>query len=200
MKSVVYLFTLCTVPISAFNPSVTIKKNYQAVRPQLSEECLAHRSAVIAGVSIKMASNTKGLGAFAKYPIKFGTYVGEYSGEIMTLDEVLARFWGKREKDAADKMWSKSRHYRGQSESGDYLLEVTDGSFVDAEDGDMSTWTRFMNHANEETEACNVRPFMQTEIGGDTHKYPRFFAMRDIHAGEELCWDYGEFYTEKSFD
>uniref|UniRef100_A0A6U0H0L2 SET domain-containing protein n=1 Tax=Helicotheca tamesis TaxID=374047 RepID=A0A6U0H0L2_9STRA len=199
MKASIPLLILGSVPVVAFTPGEAPPK-YESIRPPLSQQCLAHRSAVISDISVKIASDTKGLGAFAKFPIKFGTYLGDYSGETMTLSEVQARFWGKRKKDAADEMWSRSRLLRGQSTTGNYLLQLVDGSFVDAEDGDLSTWTRFMNHANEETKACNVRPFLKTEMEGDTHRYPRFFAMRDIEAGEELCWDYGEYFTEQSFD
>jgi SET domain-containing protein len=164
------------------------------LRPELSTSCLAHKSAKIAGIRIDVASGSKGLGAFATVPIPFGTFVGEYSGESMNLSEVQARFWGKREPDAADRMWTESRRQRGQETTGSYLFELEDGSFIDAEDGDISTWTRFTNHAEEPSPECNIRPFYYTNIGDEPHKYPRFFAIRDIEPGEEILWNYGKLF------
>ena len=115
----------------------------------------------------------------------------------MTLNEVRARFWNKRDPDAADLAWAASRRERNQGMSGCYVFELQDGTFVCAEDGELSTWTRFMNHASSDYPACNVRPFHQTVQGGDVHRYPRFYAIRDIEVGEELQWDYGDqFYSE----
>lgn len=166
-------------------------------RPVLSRQCLAHRSAVIADISIHQASDVKGLGAFATGRIACGTYLGDYSGESMTHNEVRARFWNKRDPDIADRKWAESRRARNQSITGDYIFELQDGSFVCAEDGDLSSWTRFMNHAFDDDRECNVKAFMQTEKGGDIHRYPRFFAIRDIEEGEELQYNYGNmFYSE----
>ena len=149
-------------------------------RPVLSRQCLAHRSAVIADISIHQASDVKGLGAFATGRIACGTYLGDYSGESMTHNEVRARFWNKRDPDIADQKWAESRRARNQSITGDYIFELQDGSFVCAEDGDLSSWTRFMNHAFDDDRECNVKAFMQTETGGDIHRYPRFFAIRGM--------------------
>jgi SET domain-containing protein len=160
-------------------------------RPTLSNKCLAHVSADIADIDIHKASEVKGLGAFSTAPIKFGTFLGEYKGESMTLSEVNARFWNKREPDVADKAWAESRMMRNQAISGDYIFDLYDGFFVCAEDSDQSTWTRFMNHASGGDNSCNVRPFTQTDLDGETHIYPRFFAIRDIEEGEELQYDYG---------
>jgi SET domain-containing protein len=168
-----------------------------SARPDLSDECLALQSAKIADIDISHASESKGLGAFSTQPIKSGTFLGEYSGETMSLSEVNARFWKKREPDVADKSWAESRKRRSQSITGSYIFSLDEETFVCAEDADQSSWTRFMNHAPEETHDCNVRPFMQTTIGGEIHSYPRFFAIRDIDVGEELQYNYGNlFYGE----
>ena len=151
-----------------------------SARPVLSRQCQAHRSAVIADISIHQSSDVKGLGAFATGRIACGTYLGDYSGESMTHNEVRARFWNKRDPDIADKKWAESRRVRNQSITGDYIFELQDGSFVCAEDGDLSSWTRFMNHAFDADRECNVKAFMQTEKEGDIHRYPRFFAIRGM--------------------
>ena len=162
-------------------------------RPNLSRECWAHRSAQIDSVDIRETPGGKGLGAFSTAPIKDRTFIGEYKGESMTINEVNARFWNAREPDGADKAWTYSRISRNQDITGGYLFDLYDGSYVCAEDADQSNWTRFMNHASEDDleDRCNVKVFTKTDIGGEQHFYPRFFAIRDIEVGEELQFDYG---------
>lgn len=161
-------------------------------RPILDSTSFAHRSAEAAGnVRIGPSSEEKGLGAFSRSPITFGTHVGKYTGEILTLREVKARFWGKAELDKSDLQWMASRRERNQGLSGNYVFELKDGSFVDAEDGDKSGWCRFLNHAREGTTECNLKAFDQQTVGGE-FTIPYFYAIRDIAVGEELCFDYGE--------
>jgi hypothetical protein len=155
-------------------------------------ENFSYESANEAGIKVRIASTAKGLGAFATSHIPLGTLLGEYRGETLTPDEVKARFWGKRKPDSHDEAWINSREKRGQDTTGNYLLELPHGGFVDAEDQDVSTWCRFMNHADENS--CNVMPFMQSEIGGKFHTWPRMYAIHDIEIGQELCWDYGEYF------
>ena len=63
--------------------------------------------------------------------------------------------------------------------------------YVDAEDGTRSNWCRFINHAPEPE--CNLRC---RSLAADMHGNPRiwFVALRDIEAGEELLYDYGDNY------
>jgi len=173
--------------------STTLHSPSQHDRPNLSRECWAHRSAQIDSIDIHETPGGKGLGAFSTAPIKDRTFIGEYKGESMTRNEVNARFWNAREPDGADKAWTYSRISRNQDITGDYLFDLYDGSYVCAEDADQSNWTRFMNHASEDDleDRCNVKVFTKTDIGGEQHFYPRFFAIRDIEVGEELQWDYG---------
>jgi SET domain-containing protein len=164
------------------------------IRPTLSTKSLAHRSAHTAAcgrVDIRVASIEKGLGAFATCDIPFGAYIGEYSGELLTKKQVQGRYWGKREPDDDDLAWLQSRRDRSQGITGNYVLEMKHGSFVDLEDADCSTWCRFMNHASTDTPQCNVKVFDQLTIDGDVLICPKFFAIRDIKIGEELSWDYG---------
>eukprot|EP00566_Odontella_aurita_P036930 CAMPEP_0113598742 /NCGR_PEP_ID=MMETSP0015_2-20120614/41760_1 /TAXON_ID=2838 /ORGANISM="Odontella" /LENGTH=121 /DNA_ID=CAMNT_0000506801 /DNA_START=482 /DNA_END=847 /DNA_ORIENTATION=- /assembly_acc=CAM_ASM_000160 len=119
--------------------------------------------------------------------------MGKYLGETLTLREVRARFWGKAEQDESDLRWIASRRERNQGITGNYVFELKDGSFICAEDGDKSGWCRFMNHATEGSAECNVKAFDQQTIGGEL-TIPYFYAIRDIAVGEELCYDYGEFF------
>ena len=183
MMMVSYYPTLLLALTSSFAVS--------ALRPALSPQCRAHLTAQNAGIRIGVASHEKGLGAFATCDIKFGEYIGQYIGEILTADQVRARYWGKRMPDAHDRSWAASRRERGQGITGDYILEMKDGSFVDCEDADRSGWCRFMNHAQEGTYPCNVKPFDQLTTNGELLRFPQFYACRDIKEGEELSFYYG---------
>jgi len=153
------------------------------------------QSAQDAKMKIKEVPNM-GLGAFATEPIKCFSYLGEYTGESFSLEQVKARFWNKRDQDSSDRKWTKSRVERGETKTGHYLFELHDGTFVDAEDTSVSGWTRYLNHASGGTHECNCRPFTQTSIDGDFHG-PQFYAIRDIEVGEQLCWDYGKMFWTK---
>ena len=178
--------------VHSFSLPPDIKTTHTGIRPVLKPECYAHQSALEAGfVNIKVASEKKGLGAFASCRIPRGTFLGKYNGELFTMREVKARFWNKIPMSISDKKWSKNRENRDQGITGNYLLEMPNGLFVDAEDGDKSGWCRFMNHASDDTSHCNVKPFMQTETGGETHTFPHMYAIDEIKEGEELCFDYG---------
>ena len=174
-----------------------------AIRPKLSSNSYAHKSALEMNIQISISSPEKGLGAFATRPIPIGTFLGTYGGETMTLEQVQARFWNKRQPTPLDQEWKLSRIERHQEITGNYIMELpptntnnatlVTSKFIDAEDGDVSSWCRFMNHVPETNrEECNVKAFLQSEIGGEIHEYPRMYAIRDIQVGEELCWDYGE--------
>jgi SET domain-containing protein len=176
-------------------------------RPLLSLTSYAHVSAVEAGIRIGETKH-KGLGAFTLHPIAAGAVVGEYKGEILTLSQVKARYWNEQKKKTADRRWIKSRKKRNQGTSGDYLFDMSDDLYIDGEDADLSSWCRFMNHATCGTMACNVETrhcTQQAEILLENnnektiiHKEPRlwFVAIRDIEVGEELSYDYGDFYWD----
>ena len=153
------------------------------IRPALSKDSYAHRSAIecSAGtIDVKIASEEKGLGAFATEIIPFGTLLGHYNGESFVLNEVRARFWNKATKTEEDLLWEQSRRDRDQGITGHFLFELPNGSFVDAEDADKSCWIRFMNHADKETDGCNVAAFIKTSIADDDQKFPLMYAISDI--------------------
>lgn len=125
-----------------------------------------------------------------------GTYLGEYSGEIITDHESQTRYRYMHEWALCDHQWAASRKERLQTQTGNYLFDMGNGISVDAEDTDMSGWCRYMNHAKEGTDSCNVRPSNYKRNGAAIHK-PRFFAIRDIMAGEELKYNYGDVYWDR---
>jgi len=143
------------------------------------------------------------MGAYSTVPITKGTTLGEYTGEILSRRDVEARYWGKRKQTKSDRKWRNSRRRRNQGLSGDYL------------DADVSSWCRFANHATEDVVdtssnndvdddaevvvegACNVE--VRRRLGwenDDNEADLRLYlvAIRDIDAGVEICYDYGEEY------
>lgn len=156
-------------------------------RAALSKDSMAIRSAGDAGIQLKEASPTKGLGAFATTPIAFGEYVGEYSGELMTLKQVRARYYNKGKLTSSDGVWKQSRVDRNQGLTGNYVFEMIDGRCICAEDGDCSGWCRFINHAP--SDQCNVKAFDRLSKDGAILTFPQFFAICHIQAGDELLFD-----------
>ncbi|CAJ1951946.1 unnamed protein product [Cylindrotheca closterium] len=193
------------------------KHKSQHRRPPLSLESPSRASAKLHKIRIAEAGK-KGLGAFCLQRIESGELVGEYKGEILTRNQVEARYWGTRSKQTSDRRWIKSRKKRDQGLSGDYLFELGENKFLDGEDADISGWCRFMNHATENSKACNVETSYsvrkctaeaaaaaeEARIHGVVYSSdleaaePRvwFVAMRDIEAGEELSYDYGDSYWD----
>lgn len=185
-------------------------------RPALPNDCFSLLDARKNGIAIRK-TKTKGLGAFVGVrtgSIKAGDWIGEYKGEILTRAQVEARYWEKRKCKPADRRWKKSRQQRQQGLSGDYLFDMGDDLFLDAEDTDVGSWCRFMNHASEikttggddgqdtYSRICNVETkcsrllYCEDGSNGQDVVMPRlwFIALRDIAVGEELLYDYGEDY------
>ena len=180
-------------------------------RPILSEDCYSLLDACRNNISIQ-ETKSKGLGAFlgGDMVIKAGDWIGDYTGEILSRSEVEARYWNMRKCKTADRVWIKSRRKRHQGISGDYLFDMGDDVFLDAEDSDVSSWCRFMNHAPElistsgdtttddadsyvDNIQCNVES-RGWDIEDRTMPRLWFLARRDIACGEELLYDYGDNY------
>mmetsp|Transcript_9321 Transcript_9321/g.14402 ORF Transcript_9321/g.14402 Transcript_9321/m.14402 type:complete len:232 (+) Transcript_9321:48-743(+) len=167
-------------------------------RPILSLTSFSHCSAKDADIDIQKTEK-KGMGAFALAPVLSGEYVGEYSGELLTLKEVESRYWKTRKRTKFDRRWIKSRSQRNQGTSGDYLFDMGDDLFIDGEDADVSTWCRFMNHAPGTTNECNLETRCTRKMwDGEKNVPPRlwFVAIRDVKVGEELLYDYGDAYWD----
>lgn len=163
-------------------------------RPLLSTDSHALLDAALNGIVIR-STRTKGLGAFvgdgASY--KCGDWIGEYTGELLTRTEMETRYWNERKYKTVDRRWKRSRIKRKQGTSGDYVFDMDDDLFLDAEDADISGWCRFMNHASEVTDddLCNVetrfsRLSLGEQHGEKTEPMLWFIARRDIESGEEV--------------
>lgn len=141
----------------------------------------------------------KGTGVITTIPIPQNTAVGDYTGEMLTQDEKDQRYLPSLEpmRTQVDLAWIQSRIDRAQTVTGDYVYAVTvpDGKppiYIDSEDEDVGGWTRFVNHSSD-PEGCNLVP---KSVHESWDGMPRvwFVAKRDIEAGEELCFDYGDGY------
>jgi hypothetical protein len=157
----------------------------------------------------------KGLGVFSTSIdcIPSGTYLGEYTGEILYNDTIKdRRYLHSKEylRTCVDMAWCASRLDRGQTITGCYLYGIslpttttpysssTSSSlfenkriYIDAEDEYNSTWTRFINHALPPHD--NVSP---RSIHASYDGQPRvwFITNRDVYYGDELCFNYGDDY------
>ena len=199
-------FTYILLTSSTWLASALTNANHG--RPGLSKDSHALQDALKNDIIIR-ATRKKGLGAFAGRTFERGELVGEYTGEILTRTEVEARYWNAKRCKPVDRRWKKSRKQRRQGLSGDYLFDMGDDLFLDAEDADVSSWCRFMNHApevgsrEEDNPNCNIeskseRLRLCTEDDNDEAIQPRlwFVARREIQYGEELLYDYGDSYWD----
>jgi len=145
------------------------------------------------GVSIA-PSPGKGMGAFAAQPWAAGLVVGDYEGEMITKAQFESRYEDEP-MTPADEEWLKSRTKRGVSVTGEYIVKVHDDLYVDAEDPDVSSWCRFINHDARPNLALKVLP---KGIGGKPRVW--FTAKRSVAEGDELCFDYGPGFWDEEKD
>jgi hypothetical protein len=129
-------------------------------------------SARDAGISIQKTM-TNGFEAFATSLIPSGTRIGAYVGEFLTRSQVEARYWNTPKCKPADRRWLQSRNVRNQGRTVDYLFDMgdnIDNIFMDTEDTDISSWCRFMNHAAEDCDECNVETQWTKQLKIGTRK------------------------------
>ncbi|PNY29628.1 Histone-lysine N-methyltransferase EZH2 [Tolypocladium capitatum] len=118
-----------------------------------------------------------GYGLFTAEDIAQDDFVIEYVGELITHDEGVRR--EARRGDVFDEDSNISYVFT--------LLE-NEGIWVDA--AIYGNLSRYINHASEnDKRGCNITPRI-LYINGEYRI--KFTAMRDIHAGEELFFNYGE--------
>lgn len=112
----------------------------------------------------KFMTQQKGWGVQSKYPIKKGTYILEYVGEVVTEREF---------KERMATLYTSDIHH--------YCLHLDGGLVIDGHR--MGSDCRFVNHScapNCEMQKWSVNGLSRMAL----------FAMRDIEPGEELTYDY----------
>lgn len=116
------------------------------------------------------ATSSKGNGLFALQPIAEGTYLYDYLGAELSEDEMFARY---------------------PEANGRYVAGITENLYIDGDPkySELANAATRMNHAW--TPKANV-VWRKQKLG--PNKAMHFYAIRDIAAGEELCYDYGEEY------
>ena len=127
-------------------------------RVSVSELPLASRSQFR-----KRSSPRHGCGVFAVRPIRAGTRIIEYTGELISHDE------GERRYPTAPDFREEPEHT--------YLLQLDDERVIDANVGGNDA--RFINHSC----APNCEPMPALD-----HMW--IVSVRHIHPGEELAYDY----------
>ncbi|KAK1783672.1 hypothetical protein QBC45DRAFT_398503 [Copromyces sp. CBS 386.78] len=118
-----------------------------------------------------------GYGLFTAEDISQDEYVIEYTGELITHDEGVRR---------------EARRGEGFGSQGtsSYLFTLLEyeGIWVDA--AMYGNLSRYINHASEsDKKACNITPKI---IYVNNEYRIKFTALRDIKAGEELFFNYGD--------
>ncbi|KAL1878601.1 hypothetical protein VTK73DRAFT_7682 [Phialemonium thermophilum] len=118
-----------------------------------------------------------GYGLFTAQDIAQDEYVIEYTGELITHDE------GVRREARRGNVFDEGSH-----SSYLFTLLEQEGIWVDA--AIYGNLSRYINHASEgDKKGCNIMPKI-LYVNGEFRI--RFTALRDIKAGEELFFNYGE--------
>ena len=144
------------------------KKSWELDAPDVSESfALSHPNAFCV-----LDAGAKGAGLFATCDVSKGSYLFDYTGELLSQAEYNARY---------------------PSRVSDYTAALRapgDGTmhFIDGRDEVLGSPSRFMNH-NDQRPNVGRRSFFQTDGSP-----PRIlmYALRDLRPGDELEWDYGK--------
>ena len=125
----------------------------------------------------------KGRGLFAKVDIPEDTYLCDYAGELLSERQLSERYAASA--SAAD--------------GSRYVVAVAspfgEPWFVDAREEEQVSPGRWLNHATDGTLACNVGNACYFPLEGLDVRLC-MVTLRDVRAGEELQWDYGDSYWE----
>jgi hypothetical protein len=109
-----------------------------------------------------------GQGLFAAREISPGRKIGEYMGERLDREELLAKYGLEA------------------SECADYVMQIGEDMWMDASDPAKSNHTRYINHAEGEAENC--------VMFGDDKSSTIILVIRPVACGEQLLMNYGPGY------
>ncbi len=107
---------------------------------------------------VQVKRSNAGLGLFAVKPFKKGSFVIEYTGELISGDEANNR-------------------------GGRYLFEINSKWTIDGKE--RGNVARYINHS--------CRPNSESRVSG---KKVSIYAIKNIAAGDEITYDYGEEYFD----
>eukprot|EP00966_Prymnesium_polylepis_P325740 7381694-Prymnesium_polylepis.1 len=126
--------------------------------------------------------------------------VGRYAGEVLTLGDMLERYFGGGSAESPEgylsanrqAAWAAERQARGVGVTAQYLFnagrcnQLRKDLLVDAEDPAHANWTRFINHSARQPNLT-----VESEVVEGT-PIVRFIVSRPIAPGDELLFDYGD--------
>lgn len=121
-----------------------------------------------------------GQGLFTKIPLRRGSYLFDYEGEILTETDYFQRYP------------TGDSRYVVEIPGRAWVWDETEPVYIDAADVEQSNLARFIN--SQPGPMSNIHRWKHriNATAGKMHLY----AARDIQAHEELCFDYGDQYWE----
>jgi len=146
------------------------QRDWETVAPDPSQGfCAAHPDAFAVS-----DAGGKGLGLFAMQRVPKGTYLFDYTGDLLTQTEYDVRY--------PDKVSDYTCGLR---------LPTGQMQFIDGRDMTLGAPARFMNHDGE-------RPNVGRRTFCEEGAAPRvlMYALRDLDVGDELQWNYGKGYWD----
>ena len=118
-------------------------------------------------VEVRHTRSHRGLGLFATSALSDGTWLGEYTGEVLSAAEYEGRY---------------------PAEDAEYVFAASAEHNIDAASPARSGFLRYVNHSARPNVMAAVVRVRRVRGGKRVHLY----AARDVSAGEELLLDYGE--------
>tara|TARA_B100000085_G_scaffold129854_1_gene118246 strand:+ start:188 stop:1666 length:1479 start_codon:yes stop_codon:yes gene_type:complete len=112
-------------------------------------------------------TENRGWGLFVQEPVRAGSFIVEYAGEILDEPECAARLW----------------HDKQSGEENFYMMEISANYVIDAKfKGSIARFINSSCHPNCETQRWVDASTNETRVG--------IFATEDIPSGTELTYDY----------
>lgn len=145
-----------------------------AIARRIRAELTAHEPLPDSRFLCADTGSGRGLGLFVgDLAISSGEYLFDYKGRV-------------REDDEHTELYPEDT---GRSNYSIGILR-SDGStvFVDGTDPTESNLARYMNHADDDADGCNVAAWTLA----DPQPRVLLFARRGLVPGEEMLWDYGQ--------
>mmetsp|Transcript_10665 Transcript_10665/g.35374 ORF Transcript_10665/g.35374 Transcript_10665/m.35374 type:complete len:167 (-) Transcript_10665:71-571(-) len=140
----------------------------QSAAPSADTAAAATPSALSLGlVEVRdTGCHTRGHGLFAAAPLPDGAYLGDYTGEVLTQEEYLARY---------------------PDEDARYVLAASADWNIDAAEAGSSSLLRYVNHSSSPNCYYHVERVRRSPA-----RRVSFYTLRPVRPGEELLFDYGK--------